>query len=338
MKGYYKISIGVPIYNVESYIERCVKSLFEQTYENIEYIFVDDCSQDNSLGILQETLNHYPQRKNEVKIIQHKTNKGVSTARNEMLKNFTGVFFSFVDADDYLPVDAIEKLVSKQKETNADIVTGSIRKITRKKDIIIKEPFFSSTNDMLYHIISQPQNHENVARIIKTEIIKSNSLKYQSQIKIGEDWIMLAQIVRHAKKVAQIEDIVYVYDYTNSSSAMHNITDIKYKWNLADIIALSEIKKELVEMPLKYMIAINHLILKKADDGLLGAAKLKDKETFNKMANYVKTINQQQLKQYCFRIYSLFGRPNYTLCSMCIAISFLKKKSLNTLSKIKKVF
>jgi len=326
MKEDYKISIGVPIYNVEPYIERCVKSLFEQTYENIEYIFVDDCSPDNSLEILQKTLNHYPQRKNEVKIIKHKTNKGVSTARNEMLENFTGVFFSFVDADDYLPVDAIEKLVSKQKETKADIVTGSIRKITHNKEIIIKEPLFSSANDMLYHIISQPQNHENVARIIKTEIVKSNSLKYQSQIKIGEDWIMLAQIVRHAKKVAQIEDIVYVYDYTNSSSAMHNITDIKYKWNLADIIALSEIKKELIGMPLKYMITINHFILKKADDGLLESAKQKDKAAFDKMANCVKTINRKLFKTYLLRKYSLFGRPNYLLCSMLIAFSFIKNK------------
>ena len=330
MKGDYKISIGVPIYNVESYIERCVKSLFEQTYENIEYIFVDDCSPDNSIGILQETLKYYPQREKDVIIIQHKNNKGVSTARNTMIENFTGLFFSFVDADDYLPVDAIEKLVSKQKTTDADIVTGSIRKITNSKDVIIKEPLFETANDMLYHIISQARNHENVARIIKTEIVTAHSLRYQSHIKIGEDWILLAQILHYAKKVAQIDDIVYIYDYTNSSSAMHNITGIKYKWNLADIIALSEIKKELIELPSKYMIAINHLILTKADDGLLESAKLKDKVAFDGMANYVKTINRKQFKTYLLRKYSLFGRPNYRLCRMFIAISYLKHKILST--------
>ena len=65
-----KVSILVPVYGVEKYIERCARSLFEQTYDNIEYIFVDDCTKDRSIGILQKVLEDYPNRKNQVKILQ----------------------------------------------------------------------------------------------------------------------------------------------------------------------------------------------------------------------------------------------------------------------------
>lgn len=66
-----KVSILVPVYGVEKYIERCARSLFEQTYDNIEYIFVDDCTKDRSIEILQKVLEDYPNRKNQVKILNH---------------------------------------------------------------------------------------------------------------------------------------------------------------------------------------------------------------------------------------------------------------------------
>ena len=108
------ISILVPIYSVEQYIERCAKSLFEQTYTDIEYIFVNDCSPDRSIDILKETILKYPKRKNYVKIINHDVNRGLSAARNTAVENAIGDFILHVDSDDYLEMDAIEKLVSNQ--------------------------------------------------------------------------------------------------------------------------------------------------------------------------------------------------------------------------------
>ena len=72
-----KVSILVPVYGVEKYIERCARSLFEQTYDNIEYIFVDDCTKDRSIEILQKVLEDYPNRKNQVKILHHEKNTSV---------------------------------------------------------------------------------------------------------------------------------------------------------------------------------------------------------------------------------------------------------------------
>ena len=86
MKQEIKVTVAVPIYGVEKYIERCAVSLFEQTYSNIEYIFVNDCTCDNSMGILKSILDKYPERKKQVKIIVHEQNKGLGAARNTAIK------------------------------------------------------------------------------------------------------------------------------------------------------------------------------------------------------------------------------------------------------------
>ena len=121
----YKVSVVVPVYKCEKYIERCVKSLMEQSLDNIQYIFVDDCSPDNSISIFKEVVERYPQRKNKVRILHHEKNRGLSAARNTAIDAVSGLFVSHVDSDDYLAPDAIRLLVEKQLETGADIVTGN---------------------------------------------------------------------------------------------------------------------------------------------------------------------------------------------------------------------
>ena len=117
-----KVSIIVPVYGVEQYIERCARSLFEQTYMNIEYVFVNDVTPDKSIIILNQVTEDYPQRSKDVKIVTHSTNRGVSAARNTGLAAATGDYLLYVDSDDYLCKDAVEQLVNKAEEKNADIV------------------------------------------------------------------------------------------------------------------------------------------------------------------------------------------------------------------------
>ena len=119
----YKVSILVPIFGVEKYIERCARSLFEQTYSNLEYIFVNDCTPDKSVEVLENVMVNYPERIENVKILTHEKNRGVAAVRNTALDNACGDFVSLVDSDDWLELDAVELLVSKQLKTDADIVT-----------------------------------------------------------------------------------------------------------------------------------------------------------------------------------------------------------------------
>lgn len=117
-----KVSICVPIYNVENYIERCLRSLFEQTLDDIEYIFVDDCTPDNSIGILKEVLADYPNRILQTKIIHHKENQSQSGALKTAFTNATGEYLISCDPDDWVELDMYEKLYLKAKDTGADIV------------------------------------------------------------------------------------------------------------------------------------------------------------------------------------------------------------------------
>ena len=120
-----KVSVLVPVYGVEKYIERCVRSLFEQTYPDLEYVFVNDCTPDNSIEILKKVKEEYPQKKDAVRFVNHAKNRGLAAARNTAYDNVTGDFVTIVDSDDWLELDAVEALVKKQGETCADIVSGN---------------------------------------------------------------------------------------------------------------------------------------------------------------------------------------------------------------------
>ena len=88
----YKVSVLVSVYNVEHYIERCARSLFEQTYSNLEYVFVDDCSTDNSVIELERILKDYPEKEKSVRIIHHEKNRGLAAVRNTAFDASSFVF------------------------------------------------------------------------------------------------------------------------------------------------------------------------------------------------------------------------------------------------------
>ena len=139
-----KISILVPVYGVEKYIPQCAKTLFEQTYHDIEYIFVDDCSPDDSIVVLQQILANYPERKNQVHIVRHDHNRGLGAARKTAFEAATGDFVINVDSDDYLSLNAVELLVAKQQETGADIVSSSYTSVFQDGTAILHaEPHYS---------------------------------------------------------------------------------------------------------------------------------------------------------------------------------------------------
>lgn len=120
------VSILVPVYQAEEYIERCARSLFEQTYDNLEYLFCDDCSSDNSIQILESVIKDYPDCANRIKILHHEENRGVSAARNTGIKNATGDYLFFMDSDDELPERSIEILLGRAMEDEAiEMVLGN---------------------------------------------------------------------------------------------------------------------------------------------------------------------------------------------------------------------
>lgn len=111
------ISIVIPIYNTEKYLERCIESVIKQTYRNLEIILVDDGSSDNC----PEICNRWRHIDKRIKVI-HKINAGLGMARNTGIENATGDFICFLDSDDYIEIDTIEKVLRNQRENKSEIV------------------------------------------------------------------------------------------------------------------------------------------------------------------------------------------------------------------------
>lgn len=116
-----KVSVVVPIYNVENYLEECLESVINQTYKNLEIICVEDCSTDNSRVLLE----NFAQKDSRIKIIYHQTNRGLSAARNSGIDHSSGDYIYFIDSDDWIDDNYIENLVKAALDNNAEIVVNT---------------------------------------------------------------------------------------------------------------------------------------------------------------------------------------------------------------------
>ena len=124
------ITVIVPVFNAEKWINKCIDSLLNQTYKNIEILLVDDKSEDNSLRILEQ----YAKNNEKIRIIIKETNSGVSDSRNIGIKNSKGKFITFVDADDTIDKDFIKQSYEIALKNNADIVCGGFNLIEENKN------------------------------------------------------------------------------------------------------------------------------------------------------------------------------------------------------------
>lgn len=220
-----KISILTPIYGVEKYIEQCARSLFEQSYASIEYIFVDDCTPDKSIGILQSLLKEYPERAQQVRIIHHDRNRGVGAARQTALMAATGDYLLFADSDDMLPEDAVEKLARKADSSHADLIDGGYREWCEGKAGRLQKPFDVSDKNLLKLLVCQNIITNRLwGRIYKRSPIMEHRIFFEEGINYAEDLFWNAQFMFYGKKV-DIDDAVYYYRIDNENSYNHNISE-----------------------------------------------------------------------------------------------------------------
>ena len=219
-----KVSILVPVYGVEKYIERCVRSLFEQTYENIEYVFVDDCTKDKSIEILNSVLAEYPNRIKQAKILHHDKNRGLSAARNTALDASTGNYLMHVDSDDYLRKDAISLLVARinQKSSQVLIFSYSIVKSDGVYPVPLQvEDKVSLINNYLSNRI--PASMWN--KFYDSEFYKATEVRSEEGINQGEDYVVVPRIIYKAERIDWLEDTLYYYEQSNVSSYSNNINE-----------------------------------------------------------------------------------------------------------------
>lgn len=217
------VSAVIPIYKVEDYIERCANSLFSQTYKNMEFIFVDDCSPDKSIDNLCKTIDGYPDLKDRIRIIRHENNRGSSAARNTGIKESHGDFLFFVDADDYVEENAIELLMAKQKETDSDIISGKALRHFKDRIVEMGDCKYETKEDFVCNLIQHNFDHVLWRRIIRKSLFIDNDIWMKEGVNIAEDWQVITRLAYYAKSVSQIDDIIYNYNSTNENSYMYSI-------------------------------------------------------------------------------------------------------------------
>lgn len=213
-----KVSICVPIYGVEKYIERCARSLFEQTYNNIEYIFVDDCSPDHSMDILKNMIEEYPDRKSSVRIIRHEHNKGLAGARNTAIDNASGDFILHIDSDDFVNEDYVSTIVSKQQKSDYDIVVNRVVSVSKDKKIYTSLIADEDKAKYLCDILSRKINTQIVGKLVRRQLYIDNSIRNVEGINNSEDYQVYSQLVFFAKTIGFEENAEYMYDISNVSS------------------------------------------------------------------------------------------------------------------------
>ena len=202
------VSVIILVYKVEKFIEQCARCLFEQTLEDIEYIFVDDCSPDASIEILNRVLEDYPARRSQVKILHNEVNRGQAFSRDRGVSAATGEYIIHCDSDDYPSKNLYETLLSKARETGADIVICDYN-ILQDGNITYgrgcRRPGMDPFAAILYGSIpAYPWN-----KLVLGSLY--SKVAFHPVANIGEDKAVLVQLFYFASKVAFVPEPLYTY-------------------------------------------------------------------------------------------------------------------------------
>lgn len=230
-----KVSIIIPVYNVEKYIDRCLKSVIGQTYRNLEIIVVDDGSTDKSGKIVDK----YKALDSRV-IAVHKKNGGLSSARNAGMKYISGTFTIFVDSDDYLEQNAIEKLIKYMKDDVEIVIFPYIKEYSGKN---VRAKIFAESNKTftnkqvkqeLFAMLVGPDDRKKVSplridrlntawgKLYRTELINDVRFVDTNLIGVEDGWFNLNVFDNVSGKVIYTEDTWYRYEKENSKSLLHS--------------------------------------------------------------------------------------------------------------------
>ena len=210
-----KVSVIVPVYGVEKYIERCARSLFEQTLDDIEFIFVDDCTPDRSIEILKQLLEDYPQRKKQVIIVSHEKNMGLPIARQSGLKVASGKYIAHCDSDDWVDVTMYEKMYKKSVSADYDIVVCDYYESDGISHVRKNEYISDKIEETMSSVLLKKTHSVLWNKLVKKSIY-NNEIIYPIANN-AEDFALLVQLAYHSKSFGYVNEPLYFYFYNTSS-------------------------------------------------------------------------------------------------------------------------
>ena len=205
-----KVSVIIPIYKVEAFIERCAITLMEQTLREVEYIFVDDATPDRSIQVLEEVIASYPERREQVRIVHHEINKGLPAARNTGLALATGEYIFHCDSDDYVEPTMLEELYDAAKAQDAGIVWCDWYLTFAENERYMKQPSYETPLKALKAMLSGGMKYNVWNKLVKRSLYVDNNIQFPAGYGMGEDMTMML-LFAQANKVVYVPKAFYHY-------------------------------------------------------------------------------------------------------------------------------
>ncbi len=346
---YFLISIIVPIYKVEKYLDACVQSIVDQTYANLEIILVDDASPDDCPQICDKWLK----KDSRIKVL-HKENGGVSSARNSGIDIANGKYIMFVDGDDCLVKDIIEKIYMFSHNNEDNICQFNYSSFMDEQIINSKEIYINSIdkNEMLASLIWSLSNKKYFlgkyravwGKLLKTKVIRDNNLRFIEGQYIGEDALFLFEYVLYIKELKVLNEFGYLYRYNMFSATQRYKDDLLQQYQNEINTYLNIIKQRNITFTAEISGAINSYIfnaylaiIENELNGIKQGISTK-KELFSKSSTWLKE-NKETIKirvstskisgKLAKVIKILYGKiPNESLCTIVCGYFKLKEQKL----------
>ena len=227
-----KVSVIVPVYNVEAFIGRCAISLMEQTLQEVEYIFVDDCSPDGSIAKLKEVIALYPHRTQCVQIVSHLHNQGLPAARNTGLARAMGEYVFHCDSDDWVEKDMLEKLYAAAVEKEADMVWCDWYLSFEQNERYMKQPDYATAEEALKGMLAGTMKYNVWNKLVKRSLYTDNQIQFPQGYGMGEDMTMI-RLAACARRVAYVAQAFYHYIRLNTEAftrtySEKNLKDLRH--------------------------------------------------------------------------------------------------------------
>ncbi len=258
-----KVSVIIPVYGVEKYIERCARSLFEQTLDDIEYLFIDDCTPDNSIGVLKSVLEKYPHRKSQVIIHRMEKNSGQAAVREWGMRNAIGEFVTHCDSDDWVKKDMYRQMYDKAIQDNADCV---ICDYAISDGINVLNTFNGcdsiEKNDFIQKLLARKKAWSLCNKLFRRSLL--DKINYPKG-DMGEDMVITFQCLLNANTISYLPSSFYYY-FQNPLSVTHTPNEEKKmknfyqnKENLDLLIAIFK-EKGLFQQYEKEFISLKYVV------------------------------------------------------------------------------
>lgn len=218
-----KVSVIIPVYKAEDYIEKCAESLFGQTLDELEYIFVDDCSPDDSIGRMYQVLSRFPKRGSQVRVLRHESNKGVSQARQDGVDAAQGEYLIHCDPDDWVEDDLYANMYELAKSQDADIVICDFSAEMDNVARVIKQEASGDAVECVRKMLTGELHCGTCNKLVRESLYRN--FRFPSGINLWEDVCVMIPIVLASKKIVSLSSGGYHYRQINPHSYTLNISD-----------------------------------------------------------------------------------------------------------------